>query len=74
VKLEDMGEILSRLDERTKHIKEKLDDHIDLNPCETCVIQPRIATIETNLKWIKRISASLLGITGVVTGLWKGLN
>jgi hypothetical protein len=66
------SEILARLDERTKYIKEKLDQHIESEDDEK--LPSRVAKLETNISWIKRIGIGSTSIGALITAFWKGLS
>lgn len=58
--------VLARLDERTKYIKEKLDNHIAQPSCETCKLSDDVAKLQTNVSWIKRLG---IGIPSALTAV-----
>jgi hypothetical protein len=68
---QEMSEVLGRLDERTKYIKEKLDDHCHDESVED--LPKRVATIETNISWIKRLGIGVPASLSAIVAAWKGL-
>ena len=61
--------VLARIDERTKHMKGVLDKHID----DSKDIPARVAKLETNVSWLKRIGIGVPAILAAITAAWKGL-
>lgn len=62
---------LAKLDERTKYIKEKLDEHVDRD--ETAALSSDVSILQTNIMWIKRLSVGIPGLVLTCLGIWKGL-
>ena len=69
-----MGEllevVLARIDERTKYMKGRLDEHIE----QTKDIPARVAKLETNVSWLKRIGIGVPAILAAISAAWKGLS
>jgi hypothetical protein len=66
------SKILARLDERTKYIKEKLDEHIQAEADEKLV--SRVSTLETNVSWIRRLGIGIPSTIAALFGTWKGFS
>lgn len=64
--------ILARLDERTKYIKGKLDEHCSEQSKEE--LPSRVAKLETNVSWIKRIGIGIPAVITALIGGWKGMS
>jgi hypothetical protein len=64
--------ILAKLDERTKYIKEKLDEHIDRETENE--LPERVAKLETNVSWFKRIGIGVPALMSAIVAAWKGLS
>ncbi|RLI32231.1 hypothetical protein DRO66_11635 [Candidatus Bathyarchaeota archaeon] len=62
-------QILVKLDERTKYIKETLDKHI----IDTKTHSTDIASLKTNMSWVKRFGIGIPSLTAIVAGIWKGM-
>ena len=62
--------VLARIDERTKHMKGVLDKHID----DSKDIPGRVAKLETNVSWLKRIGIGVPAILAAISAAWKGLS
>ena len=65
-----MEAILARIDERTKHMKGVLDKHID----DSKDIPSRVAKLETNVSWLKRIGIGVPAVLSAIAATWKGLS
>lgn len=62
----DHGEILARLDERTKDLPERLDEMRELAATQG----ERIASVETDVKATKRLSAMIsTAVSGAVSAV-----
>ena len=64
--------VLARLDERTKYIKARMDEHV-ASQCESCKLNGDVSVLKTNVMWIKRISIAIPGLVLTCVGIWKGL-
>jgi len=64
--------ILARLDERTKHIKDTLDAHIERETDND--LPARIAKLETNVSWFKRLGIGVPAILTAIVAAWKGIS
>jgi hypothetical protein len=64
--------MLARIDERTKHIKDRLDEHIkkDVTP----EIISAVAVLKTNVSWIKRLTVGIPTAIAALYGAWRGLS
>jgi hypothetical protein len=69
---QEMSDVLSRLDERTKYIKEKLDDHCKQDADEA--LPSRVSKLETNVSWIKRLGIGVPSALAALIAAWKGLS
>ena len=61
--------VLARIDERTKHMKGVLDTHI----ADSKDIPGRVAKLETNVSWLKRIGIGVPAAIAAITATWKGI-
>jgi hypothetical protein len=64
--------ILARLDERTKHIKTTLDAHIDREV--KADIPARVAKLETNVSWLKRLGIGVPAVLSAIAAAYKGMS
>jgi hypothetical protein len=64
--------ILARLDERTKHIKQALDSHIEKE--EDNDFPSRITKLETNVSWFKRLGIGVPAFIAAAVAAYKGLS
>lgn len=60
-------ELLIKLDERTKFIKETLNNHCDDQKDHAT----DIATLKTNMSWVKRFGIGGPSLAAIVTAIWK---
>ena len=51
-------------------MKGRLDEHIE----QTKDIPARVAKLETNVSWLKRIGIGVPAILAAITAGWKGLS
>jgi len=67
---ETLEVVLARVDERTKYMKGRLDSHIE----DGKDIPARLAKLETNVGWMKRLGIGVPALLTAIIGGWKGLS
>jgi hypothetical protein len=62
----ELGKILGRIEQQGKSTYDLIKNHID-KPCVDCQLEVSMSSVETNIKWIKRIG------TGIIAAIAGGL-